>query len=227
MLDERTALVTGASRGLGREVAKQLADRGWTVWVGARRLQDAARVVKDIGGKATPLQLDVTQPESVADAIGVVADHPLHAIINNAGIDYDTDQRAATVDLDRVRRIFETNLFGAWGVAKAAAPLLAREAHSVIVNVSSGAGSITDMGAGPPGYSTSKAALNALTRILAAELQGQGTLVNAVCPGWVATDMGGGGRPIPEGAKGIVWAATLPKSGPSSGFFRDGRPIAW
>ena len=84
-----------------------------------------------------------------------------------------------------------------------------------------------DMAAGPPGYSTSKAALNALTRILAAELKGQGTLVNSVCPGWVATDMGGGGRPVPEGAAGIIWAATLGRDGPTAGFFRDGKPIAW
>ena len=84
------------------------------------------------------------------------------------------------------------------------------------------------MGGGTPAYSTSKAALNALTRVLAAELRGDRVLVNAICPGWVATDMGGwGGRPVAEGAAGIVWAATLPDDGPTGGFFRDGRPLQW
>jgi NAD(P)-dependent dehydrogenase (short-subunit alcohol dehydrogenase family) len=97
-----------------------------------------------------------------------------------------------------------------------------------IVNVSSEAGSLAGMGAAAPAYATSKAALNALTKVLAAELRGTGILVNAVCPGWVATDMGGaGGRPVAEGAAGIVWAATLPDDGPTGGFFRDGSPLPW
>ncbi|GAB3985546.1 hypothetical protein GCM10029978_098670 [Actinoallomurus acanthiterrae] len=96
------------------------------------------------------------------------------------------------------------------------------------MNVSSEAASLTGMGAGTPAYTASKAALNALTRMLAAELRGDGILVNAICPGWVATDMGGpGGRPIAEGAAGIVWAVTLPDDGPSGGFFRDGHPLPW
>jgi NAD(P)-dependent dehydrogenase (short-subunit alcohol dehydrogenase family) len=107
-------------------------------------------------------------------------------------------------------------------------PHLRRSGHGRIVNVSSGSGSLADMGAGTPAYSVSKAALNGLTRILAAELRRDRILVNAVCPGWVATDMGGaGGRPVEEGARGIVWAAELPDDGPTGGFFRDGRPVSW
>ena len=107
-------------------------------------------------------------------------------------------------------------------------PLLRASGRGRIVNVSSEGGSLASMGGGLPAYHTSKAALNALTRTLAAELRRDGILVNSVCPGWVATDMGGpGGRPVSEGAAGIVWAATLPDDGPTGGFFRDGRPIAW
>src|SRR5690349_24321372 len=107
-------------------------------------------------------------------------------------------------------------------------PLLRASEHPRIVNVSSEAASLAGMGGGTPAYTASKVALNALTRMLADELRGDGILVNAVCPGWVATDMGGpGGRPVPEGAAGIVWAATLPDGGPSGGFFRDGQPPPW
>ena len=148
-------------------------------------------------------------------------------LVNNAGIDYDDDQTALAAGLDRVRRIFETNLFGPWAMAQAVGPGMRERRWGRIVNVSSGAGSLTSMGRGTPGYSASKAALNALTRLLAAELAGQGILVNSVCPGWVATDMGGGGRPVSEGAAGVVWAATLPDDGPTGGFFRDGRPLPW
>ena len=225
----RTALVTGANRGLGFETARQLIAGGWSVWVSARSMDKAEDACRSLGGGAKPVEIDVSDAESVDVAlenIGLCGDG-LSVLVNNAGIDYDNDQRPSTADLDRVLAMFQTNFFGAWRVAGAAAPLLGEQPHSVIVNVSSGAGSLADMGAGQPGYATSKAALNALTRQLAADLKPQGTLVNAVCPGWVATDMGGGGRPVTEGAAGIVWAATLPTGGPTSGFFRDAKPIAW
>ncbi len=225
----KTALVTGANRGLGFETARQLINQGWTVWVSARSLDKAKAATDALGDAARPIEIDVTSDESVEVAfedVGLSGDG-LSVLVNNAGIDFDSDQRPATADLDRVQKSFQTNFFGAWRVASAAFRLLGEQPHSVIVNVSSGAGSLEGMGAGQPGYATSKAALNALTRQLAADLKPQGTLVNAVCPGWVATDMGGGGRPVAEGAAGIVWAATLPTDGPTSGFFRDGKPIAW
>jgi len=152
----------------------------------------------------------------------------LDVLVNNAAILYDTWQRGVDADLDQVREAFETNLLGAWRVTQAVLAHLRDSPAARIVNVSSGAGALHDMGGGTPAYRTSKAALNALTRILAAELRGDRILVNAVCPGWVATDMGGaGGRPVAQGAAGIVWAATLPDDGPTGGFFRDQRPIDW
>jgi NAD(P)-dependent dehydrogenase (short-subunit alcohol dehydrogenase family) len=148
--------------------------------------------------------------------------------VNNAAIDYDTWQTGVDADLDVVHEALETNLFGAWRTAQACLPLLRRSRHGRIVNVSSGGGALTSMGAGTPAYSVSKAALNALTRILAAELRRDGILVNAVCPGWVATDMGGpGGRPVEAGAASVMWAVLLPDDGPTGGFFRDGRRLDW
>jgi NAD(P)-dependent dehydrogenase (short-subunit alcohol dehydrogenase family) len=222
------ALVTGANRGIGFEVSRQLARAGMRVLMGARdqaKGEAAAAALAREGGDVESVRLDV------ADAAQIRALDPrlgaVDVLVNNAGVDYDTDQSALFADLMRVRKTFETNLFGAWAMAEAVAPGMRARRWGRIVNVSSGAGSLTRMGPGAPGYSASKAAMNALTRLLAAELAGSGVLVNSVCPGWVATDMGGGGRPVSEGAAGVVWAATLPDDGPTGGFFRDGRPQAW
>jgi len=222
------ALVTGGNRGIGREVCRQLAARGHTVILTARSREDAADVARLIG--ADPLQLDVTDVGSVADARREVEARYGHldVLVNNAAVLYDTWQRAATADLAVVREAAETNLYGPWLMVEEFLPLLRRSAHPRIVNVSSEAGSLAGMGGGTPAYTASKVALNALTRMLAAELRSDGILVNAVCPGWVATDMGGrGGRPVADGAASVVWAAVLPDSGPTGGFFRDGKPLPW
>jgi NAD(P)-dependent dehydrogenase (short-subunit alcohol dehydrogenase family) len=196
------------------------------VLLGARDAAKGARAARQLGGDISPVQLDVADPESVRTAAAGL--DRLDVLVNNAAILYDTWQRGVDADLDQVSEALDTNLLGAWRVTQAVLPLLRASPAGRIVNVSSGAGALTDMGGGTPAYRTSKAALNALTRILAAELRGDAILVNAVCPGWVATDMGGaGGRPVADGAAGIVWAATLPDDGPTSGFFRDGRAIDW
>jgi NAD(P)-dependent dehydrogenase (short-subunit alcohol dehydrogenase family) len=217
----RSALVTGGARGLGVEICRLLADEGFTVWCTARDEAAASRIA--FAGDVRAARLDVDDVASVA-ALAARIDR-LDVLVNNAAVDYDTDQRALTADLDRVRRDLETNLFGAWRTAQAFAPQLRASAHGRLVNVSSGAGSISDMGAGTPAYSLSKLALNGLTRMLATELPG--VLVNAVCPGWTATDMGGGGRPVNDGARSVVWACLLEDDGPTGGFFRDGRPLEW
>ena len=227
------ALVTGASRGIGLEVARQLAQKGMTVIMGTRILEKglaAAEKLPEGEGRVMPYQLDVTDSKSIDQLAKWVEQEfgHLEILVNNAGILYDTWQRASTADLNVVQEAYATNTLGAWRVCQALLPLIRQSQSGRIVNVSSGAGSLASMGAGTPAYSTSKAALNAFTRLLAAELEGTGILVNAVCPGWVATEMGGaGGRPVADGAAGIVWAATLPNDGPTGGFFRDGQPLSW
>jgi NAD(P)-dependent dehydrogenase (short-subunit alcohol dehydrogenase family) len=227
----QVAVVTGANRGIGREVCRQLAERGYLTVLGARDAQKGDRAARELGSpNVVARQLDVSDDASVAAfADWLASEHGrCDVLVNNAALDYDTDQRAASADLARVRDDLETNLFGAWRTTQALLPLLRRGDHPRLVNVSSGAGSISDMRGGAPAYRVSKASLNALTRMLAAELGGDGVLVNAVCPGWVTTDMGGGGgRPVGDGAAGIVWAATLPDDGPTGGFYRDGRPVPW
>jgi NAD(P)-dependent dehydrogenase (short-subunit alcohol dehydrogenase family) len=216
-----TALVTGANRGIGLEVTRQLAERGFSVLAGARQPDDVP-ALDGVGA----VRLDVTDQATIAALARETGE--LDALVNNAAIHYDSWERVLTADLDVVREALETNTLGAWRVAMAFAPLLRASPHGRLVNVSSGAGALTGMGDSAPAYSVSKAALNALTLMLADALRGDRVLVNAVCPGWVATDMGGaGGRPVRDGAAGIVWAATLPDDGPTGGFFRDGRPIDW
>ncbi|MEV4161882.1 SDR family oxidoreductase [Nonomuraea dietziae] len=224
------ALVTGGNRGIGREVCQQLAALGHTVFLTARSPEAAETAARELGGDVVPLRLDVTSEEDTAGVAAAVAERygRLDVLVNNAAITYDTWQSGASADLDVVREAAETNLYGPWRLIQELLPLLRESAHPRIVNVSSEAASLTNMGGGTPAYGTTKVALNALTRMLAAELRGDGVLVNAICPGWVATDMGGpGGRPVSEGAAGIVWAATLPDDGPTGGFFRDGRPLPW
>lgn len=225
-----TSLVTGANRGIGKEVAIQLGVLGHHVLIGSRNPDNAtgtAQTVKTGGGRATIVPLDIADTESIAAAREAVDQAGgLDVLVNNAAITYDIWQTAIDPDFSVVREALETNLFGTWQLTTALAPFLRASAHGRIVNVSSGAGALTDMGSHIPAYRISKAGLNALTRMWAAELPG--TLVNAVCPGWVATDMGGsGGRPVSDGAAGIVWAATLGDDGPTGGFFRDRQPIPW
>jgi NAD(P)-dependent dehydrogenase (short-subunit alcohol dehydrogenase family) len=228
--DRRIALVTGANRGIGLEVVRQLAGRGYTAVLGARDLEKGRSAAEGLGGGVEARRLDVADDGSVRELTGALERDfgRLDVLVNNAAIHYDTWQRAVDADLDLVHEALETNLFGAWRTTQACLPLLRRSPHARIVNVSSGAGALTDMGGGAPAYRVSKASLNALTRILAVELRGDGILVNSVCPGWVATDMGGpGGRPVAEGAASVMWAVLLPDDGPTGGFFRDGRPIDW
>ena len=230
---QQIAIVTGANRGIGLEVVRQLAHRGMITILGSRDLQKgetAAAKLVDEGLQVLSLQLDVTDSESITALAAYVEQEfgRLDVLVNNACILYDTWQQPSTADLDTVQEAMNTNLLGPWRMCKAFVPLLRRSQQGRIVNVSSGAGSIASMDNSTPAYSVSKAALNAFTQTLAAELKSAGILVNAVCPGWVATDMGGaGGRPVEDGAASVVWAVTLPNNGPTGGFFRDGQSLSW
>ncbi|MEV6108180.1 SDR family oxidoreductase [Streptomyces sp. NPDC051940] len=223
------SLVTGGNRGIGKEVCRQLGRLGHTVLLSARdgeAAEEAAGGLRAEGLDVRALTLDVSDADSVGRAAREVGE--LDVLVNNAAIHYDTWQRATTADLAVVHEAAETNLYGPWRCVQAFLPQLRRSAHPRVVNVSSEAAAFGSMGAGTPAYTTTKAALNALTVMLAAELRRDGVLVNAVCPGWVATDMGGpGGRPVEDGAQSVVWAAVLADDGPSGGFFRDGRPLSW
>jgi NAD(P)-dependent dehydrogenase (short-subunit alcohol dehydrogenase family) len=226
------AIVTGANRGIGLEVAHQLAVQGALVILGSRDAEKgkaAAKSLAENGLNVFSRQLDVTDPDSIQRLAMQVEEEfeRLDILVNNAGILYDTWEQASNADLATVQQAWETNTLGPWRMCQAFLPLLRRSEHGRIVNVSSGAGSLATM-SGTPAYSTSKAALNAFTRLLAVDLEGTGILVNSVCPGWVATEMGGeGGRPVKDGAASVAWAALLPDDGPSGCFFRDGQTIPW
>jgi len=243
METKRLALVTGVSRemGLGYEVARQLAGEGVKVIVSARELDRAVPLsikLKNEGLDVVPIVLDILDESSIANAVLEIENRygKLDSLVNNAGGFYDEGGTPLRQTFDYVRKALDTNLFGTWQVTKSFIPLLEKGDHACVVNVSSGAGSFADPDFGLiakndlTAYGISKLALNGLTVKFAAELKGQGIKVNAVCPGFTATYPGTeawGARPIAEGAGGIVWAATLPKDGPTGGFFRDGKPLPW
>ena len=234
---KRTALVTGGNRGLGLETCRQLARTGFTVFLTARdpkKGNEAANSLVDKEGLDVIFHLlDVTNEDHINTISSQIEQQfgRLDVLINNAAILYDPWQYAIDTDLSLVEQAMATNVYGPWRLCQAFIPIMKRNGYGRIVNVSSLGGSLHYMqeGGGAPAYSVSKAALNVLTRKLAAELHGTGILVNSIDPGWLATDMGGpSGGPVEEGANGIVWAATLPDDGPSGGFFfGHGKPVPW
>jgi NAD(P)-dependent dehydrogenase (short-subunit alcohol dehydrogenase family) len=230
------ALVTGANRGIGKEVARQLAEHGYEVLLSARdeeKARAAARELADSpGGAVRALTLDVSDPDSIEAAAERVQADPgqLDVLVNNAGVGSDFGVSGTAPDFEAIGRALETNFYGAYRLTIALLGLLRQSEHPRIVNVSSGMGGVAEMGGWSPGYRVSKAALNAVTRILSTELKGEGFLVNSACPGFVNTDMGGpmgAKKSVEDGAAGVVWLATLPDDGPTGGFFRDGEPVTF
>lgn len=234
----RTALVTGANRGIGFEIVRQLARLGVLAVIGARDPKDgvaAAEKLQSEGLDVPVVALDVDREESSAAAVAEVKRlyGRLDVLVNNAAILIDAPGgfNASLFELtgETARRTYETNVLGPLRLIQAAAPLMREQGYGRIVNLSSIAGQLAEMGKGYPAYRISKTALNALTRIAAAELNDGNIKVNAMCPGWVRTDMGGANaeRSVEQGADTAVWLATLADDGPTGGFFRDRKPIAW
>ena len=240
-MSSSTALVTGATGGIGLHVARQLAERGWTVLVGARDAARSAEIAAEFGGR--PLSLDVTDADSIAAAAATVPE--LDLLVNNAGISLDTGTRVTEADVEVFRRTYETNVFGVVAVTNAFLPALRRSAHPRIVNLSSGTGSLTwstgpnpqfDYQAAGTGsgaaYRSSKTALDALTVFYAQALADDGFKVNALAPGLRATNLNpqaaaAGGDPA-EAAAGAIRLALLPDDGPTGQLFSwDGTVVPW
>lgn len=235
------AVVTGANRGIGREVAKQLIEKDYVVIVTGRNKEaivETARQLREETGveRVEPFVVDVTNQEHAIRLAQYIGEHfggELEILVNNAGILLDgwtADSHIYRISSDVINQTLDINTVGAFKVLQALVPMMVNSGKKGrVVNVSSGMGALNDMGTGSVAYRISKAGLNVLTRVFANETKSSNVKINSVCPGWVRTDMGGEGasRTVQEGASGIVWAATLPDDGPTGGFFRDGKPIEW
>jgi NAD(P)-dependent dehydrogenase (short-subunit alcohol dehydrogenase family) len=230
----RVAIVTGANRGMGLETCRQLLMRGLSVAMGGRdtaATERARKTLGDLSENAIAVQMDVTNHASIEAAHKSIVDQFEHVdvLVNNAAVLLFENNDVLSIPPDGFWRTLETNLFGAIDVCRRFVPAMADQRYGRVVNVSSGLGQLTNMSTYAPAYSISKAALNAFTRILAETYGTRGVLANAVDPGWVRTDMGGPSAPrsVAQGVETTVWLATLPDDGPTGGFFRDRRPIAW
>jgi len=233
----RVAVVTGANRGIGFEICRQLALAGYNVILAARDPNKGEAAAHALRGQGAGLDvtyraLDVADADSIRAFAAELGREPgrVDVLVNNAGIMIDPrGSRLLDSKPETYRRTFETNVMGPLQLTQALLPLMLKQKYGRIVNLSSGQGQLSEMGSGTPAYRVSKTALNALTRITAAETRAANILVNSVCPGWVRSDMGGPNAPrtLEQGADTPVWLATLPDGGPTGGFFRDRKSIPW
>jgi len=230
----RTAIVTGANRGIGFETCRQLAGLGYRVVLTSRDVSQgmaAAERLLQQGSDVIYRPLDVTSHLHVMDLFHYVRRNfgGADVLVNNAAVYPDEGRAPLEVEVEVYRTTMDVNLYGPLRLCRAFMPLMLESGYGRVVNVSSGSGQISSMVADTPSYRLSKLALNGLTLMLADEVRGSNVLVNAVCPGWVRTEMGGltAPRSVEQGADGVVWLATLPDDGPSGGFFRDRQPIEW
>ncbi|HJP86395.1 MAG TPA: SDR family oxidoreductase [Gemmatimonadaceae bacterium] len=234
MAEQRIALVTGGNRGIGLELCRQLGQQRIRVILGARDLAKGIAAASELKANDLPIeprQLDVASVQSIRECMNWIRRDVgrLDILINNAGIMVEDDDADPLEELEIVRDTMQTNVYGPLLLSRLAIPIMKTRRYGRIVNLSSGMGSLSEMGAGYVAYRLSKAGINVVTRVLAAETEGMGILVNSVDPGWVRTAMGGRGatRSLEKGAETPIWLATLPDDGPTGGFFRDRRAIAW
>lgn len=234
-MSKRVAVVTGGNKGIGLEICRQLAAEGFRVVLTARDEKKglaAAKALAKGGGDVRFHRLDVTDAAQVG-ALASWLERELggaDVLVNNAGILLDGRSASVlAVKPEVFRETLDTNFHGPLLLCQALVPQMLARRYGRVVNLSSGLGSLAEMADGTPAYRASKAALNALTRMFAAATRGQGVLVNSMCPGWVRTDMGGpsASRSVAQGADTAVWLANLPDDGPTGGFFRDRKAIAW
>lgn len=232
---KRTALITGANKGIGKEIARQLARQGFAVFIGARDMAKGRAAAEELcveGYEATFIQLDVTDPVSIKNATGTFsqkADH-LDVLVNNAGILEDHGENILKLNAEMLDRTFRANVNGPVLVTQDFLPYLKKAPNGGrIINVSSGAGSLSRMDTYAPAYSISKTALNAVTRQFAGALKNENIAVNCVDPGWVRTDMGGAtaSRPVEKGAETIVWLATNAPQTETGKFWHDKQEVEW
>lgn len=238
MSDEKIALVTGANRGIGFQIAAQLAEKDFTVIIGARDTEKGQEAAEKLN--ADFVQIDATDSESITRAAEKIGEKygKLDVLINNAGIFVDFGTPPSETDLDVLRQTFETNVFGTWKTIQAFLPLLKKSDAARIVNVSSTVGSLAEIGKpdsiyeqiAAPAYQASKTAVNAITRLFAKELRGTNIKINSVCPGMVNSNppyTDGAPKTTEEGARISVALATTGDDGESGGFFDDDGRIAW
>jgi NAD(P)-dependent dehydrogenase (short-subunit alcohol dehydrogenase family) len=241
-IKKRVALVTGASKGIGFEIARKLADLDITVLIGVRDQEQGIKAQEKLRSNDLDVHfifLDVTDPMAIQAAVGRIKDEfrRLDILVNNAGIMIDSETGITELNSTIFQNTIETNVLGPLLLSQACLPLMKANNYGRIVNMSSTLGSLSDI-ASPdsphadvqaPAYRLSKTILNGITVLLASEMRGTNILVNSACPGWVRTDMGGSQAPLsPEqGADTPVWLATLPDDGPNGGFFRERQPIPW
>ncbi len=226
---KKIILVTGGNRGIGKEICRQLSEKGHQVILGSRLEQKAKDASTELGNGVFPIELDVSSNNSIGSAADKVEREfgRLDVLINNAGI-WIGSEGLTEPNMDNIRKIFETNFFGPIAINGTFLPLVKKSEEGRIINISSGMGALDDLQGGYAGYRLSKTGLNAQTILLANELKGSGIKVNSMCPGWVRTDMGGDSAPrdVAKGAETAVWLS-LEKNIPSGKFFRDKKLIPW
>lgn len=234
MAEQRIALVTGGNRGIGLEICRQLAKLGIRVVLGSRDTAKGVAAAGELIATGLPVEareLDVASNESIRECMNWIRRDlgRLDILVNNAGIMVEEEDADAEQEIQIIRDTMQTNVYGPLLLSRLAIPIMKSRRYGRIVNLSSSMGSLAEMGAGYIAYRMSKAGINVVTRVLAAETQGMGILVNSVDPGWVQTAMGGRGanRTMYKGAETPVWLATVPAGGPTGGFFRDRKTIPW